>query len=127
MDGPDSLDRVLNHYGVKGMHWGVRRTDAQLARAAKKRAASSDDANTVRDHTEKGKSEGTHSLSNKELQEIITRMNLEKQYNTLRPKTANEEALKFIKKTLLDIGKQEASKFAAKEIAKLLAKATAGA
>ena len=27
----------IQHYGVKGMKWGVRRSDAQLARARKAR------------------------------------------------------------------------------------------
>lgn len=28
-----SLEEALEHYGIKGMKWGVRRSDAQLARA----------------------------------------------------------------------------------------------
>ena len=30
-------DNVLVHYGILGMKWGVRRTEAQLARARAKR------------------------------------------------------------------------------------------
>ena len=33
------LDDVLEHYGVKGMRWGVRRSQAELDRAAGRRVA----------------------------------------------------------------------------------------
>lgn len=40
-DRKPSLDpESLEHYGIKGMKWGVRRTDAQLARARGKRKGS---------------------------------------------------------------------------------------
>lgn len=35
----DSMDNFLEHYGIKGMKWGIRRTDAQLGRIARLRSA----------------------------------------------------------------------------------------
>ena len=37
----DEAEDILAHYGVKGMRWGVRRSDAELARAASARKSSS--------------------------------------------------------------------------------------
>lgn len=37
----NDVDRFLEHFGVKGMRWGVRRTDEQLARASKGKKDSS--------------------------------------------------------------------------------------
>lgn len=75
-------DDVLKHYGVKGMRWGVTRTDAQLAKSAAKKEVS-DDFKSVASNQAKIKVSGTKSLSNKELQAVITRANLEKQYREL--------------------------------------------
>lgn len=42
---PSLLDKnTLEHYGVKGMKWGVRRTDAELARARARRKQKVKDA-----------------------------------------------------------------------------------
>lgn len=121
MAGPDAadvadLDDVLTHYGIKGMKWGVRRANPSGG------DSSSDDAKRAVALKAKVAKGGVNSLSNKELQDYVTRMNLEKQYKDAGPKTASQEAKKFVAQTLLNIGKQEAAKFAAKEIAKALAK-----
>lgn len=69
---PDELE----HYGVKGMKWGVRRTPKQLARARGEKLPASKDAKQVRDL----RSRKTATLSNDELRIINERLNLERNY-----------------------------------------------
>lgn len=76
-----SKEDVIEHYGILGMKWGVRRTPEQLARLAKKRSRSEDF-----DSARELKRNPARALSNKELQSAINRMNLEKQYNNLNPR-----------------------------------------
>lgn len=114
-----SLDDVLAHYGVKGMHWGVRK-----ARNAPPGPAQSSDSKRTDEFAARAKAGGHKALDTKELQELVNRMNLEQQYNRLRPPTKKEAAVKFVADTLVDIGKQEAKKYAAgvaaKQVASLL-------
>lgn len=67
------LDSYLEHYGIKGMRWGVRRSDKQLA---KERASS-------RTSYKKGPKE----LSSAELKRRVSRMETEKRYIELNPTT----------------------------------------
>jgi 2'-5' RNA ligase len=73
----DSVVDFLAHFGVKGMKWGVRRT--------KTSTSTSDDAQRATEIRSKVKVGGTKALSNRELQDLITRMNLEQQYGRLNP------------------------------------------
>lgn len=83
----DRADIELMHYGVKGMKWGRRRTDAQLAAAAKKREAASDDAKKVMDIKAKvGKKGDVSALSNDELKAVNERLNLEQQFTRMNVK-----------------------------------------
>jgi len=70
------VDDVLEHFGVKGMHWGVRRS----------RLPSSSDAARVNSSKKIAKKSGTDALSTKDLQELVTRMNLEQQYSRMTSK-----------------------------------------
>lgn len=106
----NELEEILEHHGVKGMHWGVRRSagsstppsaDAARAAAAKK---------TV-------KTSGTKALSNAELQHLVTRMNLERQLAQINPSN-KQKAIKFASDLLLGIGKQEVTKIATTVVAK---------
>lgn len=75
----------LQHWGVKGQKWGVRRyqnKDGSLTPAGKKRYDSmSDDAKTVADLRKKSVSE----MSNAELKKYNERVRLEQEYSRLNP------------------------------------------
>lgn len=116
-----SLDDVLNHYGVKGMHWGVRKKRSDSG-------PSSPDADRAKAHASTVKVHGTKALSNKDLQDLVTRMNLEQQFSTLQQKSKKENpGVKFAKELLIGIGKEQAGKLARDQLAKQLAKGLAAA
>lgn len=94
-------EAFLQHYGVKGMKWGVIRSLPKVAGVASTVAKSgatkirskadydefaktSEDAKRAAQLRAKTKVVGVQTLSNRELQQIITRMNLEVQYKNLK-------------------------------------------
>jgi hypothetical protein len=78
----------LSHFGVKGMHWGVRRT-------ASSSSVSDDHARASEVRSKIKANDGIKSISNRELEDLIRRIQLEKQYNTLNP-SSFKKATKFI-------------------------------
>ncbi|QEQ93871.1 hypothetical protein SEA_KARDASHIAN_6 [Streptomyces phage Kardashian] len=78
---PSSAMAELSHYGVKGMKWGVRRSDAELARAAgAPKPRLSEDAKKTEQLHNKIQSKGTGSLSNQEMRQYLERMDLERRF-----------------------------------------------
>lgn len=65
----------FKHYGVLGMHWGVRKDGSP------RRSAPSEDYTYSRELKKKSRK----SLSNKELKALSERLNLEQQYDKLNP------------------------------------------
>lgn len=113
----ETVEEVLAHYGVRGMRWGVRKNRVDT---------SSDDAKNADQAKKKVKAGGVKALSNKELQSLVTRMNLEQQFSRLHQPSPASKVGKFVADTLLNVGKQEAAKFLAAQAAKKVAKALAG-
>jgi len=111
MTGAEAVDAYAAlHYGVKGMRWGVRKDDdggSSSGKHKKPEPEKSSDAKTAQAHKAKVKTSGkTDVLSNKELQEFVTRMNLEQQYGRLNKKQTSPGA-KWVQATLKEYGKQE--------------------
>lgn len=112
-----TAEDILKHFGVKGMHWGVRK---------KNNPASSDSA-AATSTRKTAKKKGLHTVSNNDLQAAIRRMQLEQDFKRL---SVNQKsaATRWISSTLLEIGKREVQQQVAKKVATTVAKkvATAG-
>ncbi len=97
-------DKNLAHFGILGMKWGVRRTDAQLGRASK--SSSSDDYQKAQEL----KAKGVKNLSTQELKDLTQRMQLEQQFSTLNP--TNYKKGMDVAKAILATGTTVASIYA---------------
>lgn len=92
----EDVDVFLAHHGVKGMKWGRRKDRRSKGRTKSGKKKSNlkrlKDTPAVR-----RREEAIKTLSNQELQERITRLNLENQYRKLN-QTHSEKAKNWMKK-----------------------------
>jgi hypothetical protein len=98
------------------MKWGVR----SASPGGGMPSADAKNAATIKSKIKRG---NTKALSNKELQELVTRMNLEQQYSRLTKPSGKKAAGKFVADILLGVGKSEATKLIAGVAAKQVAAA----
>ncbi len=127
--GASSVEDTLAHYGRKGMKWG--RTI--FTSGGKKSSSSPKKGDPSEDHARAAEALKKHpsSLSNKEMQELITRMNLEKQYAQVvapvhaKPTTRTTKTAKWVSNLLLDMGKTEVSRVSKAATAMAVEKAIA--
>lgn len=92
----------LVHYGIKGMRWGIRRTEAQLARARGELPSQQKATNkpgglfskkkktTAKKEEPKKTEKKISEMSDEELRAKINRLQLEKQYRDLSPKQVSK-------------------------------------
>lgn len=82
--GDAAVIDFLSHYGIKGMKWGVRKEDlsgiANLAAEAQK--FQKDPTKTRAKNTAKTAG-GLHNVSDKELKDLLNRMDMERRYKSL--------------------------------------------
>lgn len=97
-----SNEALLQHHGIFGMKWGVRRTPEQLARASGKKNSSDDEVK---------------KMSDSELRSKINRLQMEKQYKQL---TSSEISVgrKFVQDVLTNAAKQTATNYVSKYMTK---------
>lgn len=93
----------LIHYGVLGMKWGVRRARSKSSSSGggKRRGLKSSFKKIVN----KRKSKSVKNMSNEELRARINRLQLEKQYKSLKNEVRNP-AKKFAQDVIKDVGSQ---------------------
>jgi hypothetical protein len=101
------MSNHLEHHGIKGQKWGVRRanssgpmevtTRAKPGKMVKAKGGTGhpahEDAVKAAISRQKAKKSTTDALSSKELQDLVLRMNLEQQYSRLKttdPHTKSE-------------------------------------
>lgn len=115
-----TLDEILEHYGVPGMKWGVRRSEAQLAKARanrkkaedKERSAEEKVASKSGSSSDSGKSSSKKAkpseMSDEELRTALNRMNMERQYTqmTASPPSRMSQAKKIAGEIALNSSKQ---------------------
>jgi hypothetical protein len=88
----------IEHYGTKGMRWGVRKNASGVIRGT-------EDHITARVLTNRARSKGTSHLSNEQLQAVVQRINLEQQYARLTYKPTKAEKARGYLKGALSAGK----------------------
>lgn len=89
------IEEFLEHHGVKGMRWGVRRKRGADGRV-------STEAKRADEILSKAKKHGRKSLTNKELGDLTKRLELERKFNQLNPPKPNPS--KVVAKFILNIG-----------------------
>jgi molecular chaperone GrpE (heat shock protein) len=108
-----SDEAIIKHYGVRGMKWGVHRdrtpqpvvTITQPGKRVKSKGGKnqppSEDAIAVSNFHRQALKSTTDSLSTKELQALVNRMNLEKQFAELEKSGIRDsQGKKFVKEFL---------------------------
>lgn len=73
--GMYNQSEFLEHYGVRGMKWGVRRNSTTI----------SSDAAKAKKIKARKKKHGIDNLSNADIQKVVKRRELEKKYSELNP------------------------------------------
>ncbi len=105
---------TLQHFGILGMRWGVRRyqnPDGSLTPAGRRRYDVGDPNSDTGTQTKTSsidsqravqlRSKGLDNLTNDELSDVVRRMNLEKNYKDLTRVPSNyEKAMNFTKKVI---------------------------
>lgn len=116
----------LEHYGVKGQRWGVRRTQSTLDKAAGRQ---SDSGGSSKSGGGKGSDSGKNSrnpkksvydMSDKELKDVVNRMNMEQQFAKMQPTPFSRKAAGFAASIAATAAKQALQTEANKRASSLL-------
>lgn len=96
----------LQHYGIKGMKWGVRRSRAQLGYSSSPRKTK-----------KQAQKEAIKKMSDAELRSRINRIQMERQYMQLTSAEMSP-GKKFVKDVITNAAKQTVTNYTAKYMTK---------
>ena len=107
------MDDEFDHYGVKGMRWGRRKSKGQLSREAKQRYTEKKQANNIV-KKRKQAANNRRSLSDGDLDAYINRLKKEKEFEKLvNSDSASRRAQNFVSSIMSDVGKRTLTTVAA--------------
>ena len=99
-------NNALKHFGILGMKWGVRRTEAQLTKTKGKIDSASNIVKEAKNINSAisgikttAKKKDLSSMTDQELRDKISRMNMEKQYSMLTSEQTSKGQA-YLKNTL---------------------------
>ncbi len=131
MTPEESVSDFLEHFGVKGMKWGVRRDGSSGGSRPAHPVA--EDHTKVAELRTRAKTNGTKALSNTELKLLVDRLGLEDRYGKLTPEvlSGGDKAKALVKKEAANFARQQANQYVnqygakgAQHIAKLIITST---
>lgn len=102
-------DMYLEHHGIKGMKWGVRRSETQLARA---RGSSKQSADAQEKVNRKAAVKNRRTMSDADLKKRIERLKMEREYKNLTEEDLSP-GRKYVSEILASSGKKVATVAAA--------------
>jgi hypothetical protein len=107
----DTVEDVLTHFGIRGMKWGVRRSQPSATSSSPKPTSS--DASRSHEVQKAINRHGLRAVSNEELKLLNERVQLEQRYSQLFPKKKSVITLgkNFAWDILEPVAKQQAKAF----------------
>lgn len=126
---------ILCHHGIKGMKWGVRRSEAELARARGETPKTTSKTKKVGGifqkkaksqkpvASAKPKAKNISEMSDEELRSMVNRLQLEKQYRDLSPKQVSKGKAfydKYVAPALADTVRNVAKDYLNKQLRDVL-------
>lgn len=116
------VDDFLEHYGVAGMRWGVRKSSVSTSSGGKKPKISND-AKRAEFTKSKMKKGGVKALSDKEIVALQKRLDLEKKLKDVAPKGKNKEVNAFVSNIASNVVKGAITAVATQQVSAVLKKA----
>lgn len=102
--GKKLADEYLEQSGILGMHWGIRRSDAELDRLAGRRTTKKEEKARAKAVKSSRRVRKLSRASDDDIKKIISRLNLERQYKDLN-KSSLLKGAKIASDLLAKIGK----------------------